>query len=77
MTTMMECYSQWILCMRSSLGQQTVRVKHRMRVLPCERLDEAWPSLRAALYAAWGGGAFGEVLDDGAIAVGDPVQWLE
>ncbi len=44
---------------------------------PCERMDEAWPGLREVMKADWGGGAFGEVLDDGQIAVGDAVHWLE
>lgn len=42
---------------------------------PCERMDEALPGLRAAIRPAWGGGAFAEALDDGTIAVGDPVTW--
>ena len=29
------------------------------------------------MKANWGGGAFGEVLDDGRIAVGDAVHWVE
>ena len=44
---------------------------------PCERMEQAHPGLREAMYANWGGGAFGEVLDDGEITVGDPVHWLE
>lgn len=44
---------------------------------PCERMDEALMGLREAMRPNWGGGAFGEVLDDGAIAVGDPVHWDE
>ena len=51
----------------------------RLRVLgetrPCERMDEALDGLREAMKPAWGGGAFAEVLDDGLIAVGDPVGW--
>lgn len=42
---------------------------------PCERMDEARPGLQAALQPDWGGGAFAEVLDDGAIATGDAVRW--
>ena len=42
---------------------------------PCEQMDEAYPGLRNAMRPHWGGGAFAEVLDDGTIAIGDPVDW--
>lgn len=44
---------------------------------PCERMDEALAGLRDAMRSDWGGGAFGEVLDDGQISVGDKVEWSE
>jgi MOSC domain-containing protein YiiM len=44
---------------------------------PCERMEEALTGLRQAMYASWNGGAFGEVLDDGQISVGDEVSWAE
>ncbi|CAN5742067.1 hypothetical protein BH23GEM7_BH23GEM7_24840 [soil metagenome] len=44
---------------------------------PCERMDEAVPGLRRAMQPSWGGGAFAEVLNDGTIAVGDSVHWLD
>jgi MOSC domain-containing protein YiiM len=44
---------------------------------PCEHLEEACPGLKEAMADNWMGGAFGEILDDGEIFVGDPVRWLE
>lgn len=53
----------------------------RIRILgetkPCERMEETWSGLQKAMGEPWAGGAFGEVLDDGEILVGDPVSWLK
>jgi len=51
-----------------------VRILLRGETRPCERMDEACPGLRAALGERWGGGAYGTVLDDGAVRVGDAVS---
>lgn len=53
------------------------RIRIRGETRPCGRMDEAHPGLRAALEPGWGGGAYGEVLDDGTIAVGDEIRWLD
>ncbi len=54
------------------IGDCLIRILGETR--PCERMDEAMPGLREALKLNWGGGAFGEVLNDGRIAVGDEVR---
>ena len=54
-----------------------VRVRVRGETRPCERMDEAHPGLRTALQPDWRAGAYGELLDDGEIAVGDAVEWAE
>jgi MOSC domain-containing protein YiiM len=53
----------------------SVRIRIYGETRPCELMDDACPGLRAALAVPWGGGAFGEVLDDGAITIGDPAEW--
>ena len=44
---------------------------------PCERMDEQCPGLTGALDPGWGGGAYGTVLDDGEVRVGDDVTLEE
>jgi len=50
---------------------------HRIRVYgetrPCEQMEAAAAGLQDGLSEPWGGGVFGEVLDDGEIRVGDEV----
>ncbi len=43
---------------------------------PCERMDELQPGLRHTLSPALRGGAWGKVLQGGALCVGDAVQVL-
>lgn len=51
------------------------RILMKGETRPCERMDEAQPGLRRALEPHWGGGAYGQVLAGGEIAIGDPVSW--
>jgi len=50
------------------LGGVRIRILGETR--PCERMDEQVPGLTAALGQDWSGGVFGEVLNDGEVAVG-------
>jgi MOSC domain-containing protein YiiM len=56
------------------VGSCTLLIKGETR--PCERMDEAYPGLRAALSPQWRAGAFAEVLNDAEIAVGASVEWM-
>lgn len=53
----------------------TVRIRIYGETRPCEQMEAAVPGLQEAMSVPWGGGAFGEVLDDGEIAVGDSVAF--
>jgi MOSC domain-containing protein YiiM len=57
------------------LGAARVRVAGEVK--PCERMEEAVPGLRAAMYPDWRGGAFAQILDGGPVRVGDVVVWEE
>lgn len=65
--------------LRDSRNRVLIIGSCRVRILgeskPCERMEEAWPGLESAMYLEWRGGAFGELLDDGTVSVGDPVSW--
>jgi MOSC domain-containing protein YiiM len=51
------------------------RIAIRGETKPCNLMEETLPGLRAAMLDNWGGGAFGEVLTGGGIAVGDHVSF--
>lgn len=53
----------------------SVRIRIRGATRPCREIDEARPGLGRALAVDWRGGVYGEILDDGEIALGDPVAW--
>jgi MOSC domain-containing protein YiiM len=52
-----------------------VRVRLLGETRPCGRMDEARAGLRRALEPDWRAGAYGELLDDGELAVGDDAAW--
>jgi len=53
-----------------------VRIRIYGETRPCEQMEDAAAGLRQAMSVPWGGGAHGEVLDDGEIAVGDRVELI-
>lgn len=52
-----------------TLGDVRIRIFGETR--PCERMDAQLPGLTEALDPKWFGGAYGVVLDDGVVRVGD------
>ena len=57
------------------IGNVRIRIYGETR--PCEQMEAAVTGLRKAMSVAWGGGAFGEILDDGEISIGDEVSIVE
>jgi MOSC domain-containing protein YiiM len=55
------------------IGDCRIRVYGETK--PCEQMEEALPGLKDAMFDDWKGGAFGEVLDNGQINIGDEVWW--
>ncbi len=51
------------------------RVQIWGETVPCRLMEESHAGLQEALRPDWRGGVYGELLDDGEIAVGDPVSW--
>ena len=58
---------------RLRIGSCLLEIRGETR--PCERMDEAQPGLCAALDPDWRAGAYGRVLEEGDIAVGDEVRF--
>ncbi len=59
---------------RLALGPTILLIGGETR--PCQRMEEAYPGLRAAMQTGWRGGVFAQVLRGGPVRVGDLSTWL-
>jgi MOSC domain-containing protein YiiM len=57
------------------VGSCRIRINGETR--PCEHMEDAASGLQHAMESAWGGGACGEVIEGGTIAVNDEVEWVD
>ncbi|HEX8030885.1 MAG TPA: MOSC domain-containing protein [Vicinamibacterales bacterium] len=55
----------------------TVRIRIHGETRPCEQMEAAVPGLQSLMSVPWGGGAYGEILDDGDLSVGDRVAFAD
>jgi MOSC domain-containing protein YiiM len=58
-----------------AIGAVTILIHGETR--PCNLMEAACPGLRDALTSHWRGGAYGEIVSEGEIRVGDPVEWTD
>ncbi|MEA2342251.1 MAG: hypothetical protein QOF63_420 [Thermoanaerobaculia bacterium] len=56
------------------LGECLVRILGETR--PCEQMEEAQAGLRKALSPNWRAGVFGEIVEGGAIRIGDRAEFV-
>lgn len=56
------------------LGECLVRILGETR--PCEQMEEAQAGLRKALSPNWRAGDFGEIVEGGAIRIGDRAEFV-
>ena len=63
-------------CVGRTLSVGTAVLRITQETDPCGRMDEQYRGLKRALSPDWRGGACCEVVEDGDIAVGDPVRFL-
>lgn len=52
-----------------------MRLKIEGETTPCEMLEEVVPGLQNAMKPDWRGGAYGVVLNDSEVRLGDRVDW--
>ncbi len=64
-------------CRGKRLHLGRCQIEMRGETMPCERMNEAVPGLRDAMKEGWAGGAFGRVVVDGEVRVGDPARLEE